>query len=607
LSTIAREHPVSQPRSTLCLNMIVKNERAVIERCLASVKSLISHWVIVDTGSSDGTQEVIRSFLREIPGQLVERPWVNFAHNRSEALDFAVGKADYLLFIDADEVLEFDADFVWPELAADAYSIETRLHGISYRRIQLVRNSGDWRYKGVLHEYITSPNRKITDRLAGVVNLPYQDGARSADAQKSRRDALTLEQALLEEPDNSRYVLYLGNSYRDARDYEAALKQYRRRADMGGDPEEVWYALYQAALMRVLLDEPWEKTLHGLLQAYASWPMRAEPLYHLSVHYRLRREYPAAELFAQQAAAIPCPEDALLVELDVYAYRIAFECAICCYWSGRHAEAVRLNNHVVSAPGVASEIFAQAIKNRRLSLEAIYRVNALAQPRVNRFRIFVPFRNPGTFFDNCIASLMGQTYQAFFVAFYDAGSDDGSHRYIPDDDPRAVQVRGQESMSIAEARHHFIMEQCQPDDIFVHVDGADWLAHDDVLATLNRLYNRYDCDLLYGQYQQADGTCGRSLPYPDEQALRDFEGAGFPHFIQTFRAGLYQGIAEQDPQYACQKDAHGRWYDAPQRDDRALMAPLLRRAGFAKVRFNDEVLYVLNTDRDADRTCVVSR
>src|SRR5882724_9077499 len=132
LSTIAREHHVSRPRSTLCLNMIVKNERAVIERCLASVKSLISHWVIVDTGSSDGTQEVIRSFLREIPGQLVERPWVNFAHNRSEALDFAVGKADYLLFIDADEVLEFDADFVWPELAADAYSIETRLHGISY-------------------------------------------------------------------------------------------------------------------------------------------------------------------------------------------------------------------------------------------------------------------------------------------------------------------------------------------------------------------------------------------------------------------------------------------------------------------------------------------
>ena len=61
--------------STLCLNMIVKDEAHVIRRCLDSVRSHLAHWTIVDTGSTDGTQEIIRSHLRDLPGELHERPW----------------------------------------------------------------------------------------------------------------------------------------------------------------------------------------------------------------------------------------------------------------------------------------------------------------------------------------------------------------------------------------------------------------------------------------------------------------------------------------------------------------------------------------------------
>lgn len=56
--------------------MIVKDESAVIERSLRSVRGLIDYWVICDTGSTDGTQALIRAALEGIPGELHEREWV---------------------------------------------------------------------------------------------------------------------------------------------------------------------------------------------------------------------------------------------------------------------------------------------------------------------------------------------------------------------------------------------------------------------------------------------------------------------------------------------------------------------------------------------------
>ena len=55
----------SSTKPTICLSMIVKDEAPVIERCLRSVKPWIDHWVIVDTGSSDGTQAMIRKFMAD--------------------------------------------------------------------------------------------------------------------------------------------------------------------------------------------------------------------------------------------------------------------------------------------------------------------------------------------------------------------------------------------------------------------------------------------------------------------------------------------------------------------------------------------------------------
>ena len=58
-----------KPRITLC--MIVKNESHIIKECLESVYKHIDYWVVSDTGSTDGTQDIIKNFFEEkkIPHQ----------------------------------------------------------------------------------------------------------------------------------------------------------------------------------------------------------------------------------------------------------------------------------------------------------------------------------------------------------------------------------------------------------------------------------------------------------------------------------------------------------------------------------------------------------
>src|SRR5690606_14474818 len=100
---------MSRPRTNICLTMIVKNEVQVLPRLFRSVKDHIDYYVIVDTGSTDDTIALIKEQMAGygIEGEVHERPWINFGVNRQQALELAVqaAKADWLLFIDADEEL----------------------------------------------------------------------------------------------------------------------------------------------------------------------------------------------------------------------------------------------------------------------------------------------------------------------------------------------------------------------------------------------------------------------------------------------------------------------------------------------------------------------
>ncbi|MFI1352955.1 glycosyltransferase [Streptomyces sp. NPDC020898] len=168
--------------------MIVKNESRVIERCLSSVRHLIDHWVICDTGSTDGTQDLIRRTLDGIPGELHEEPWVDFGHNRTGNIQRALGKADYLLTLDADHVMRQDAPL--PRLTATSYMLRYDTPGTQHRFKHLMWGDRLWRYEGVTHEYPCTDETDgpdVQENLDVLVIEDHADGGCRSD--KFERDA----------------------------------------------------------------------------------------------------------------------------------------------------------------------------------------------------------------------------------------------------------------------------------------------------------------------------------------------------------------------------------------------------------------------------------
>lgn len=333
--------------------MIVKDEAQVIERCLRSVKPWIDHWLIVDTGSSDNTSELIEKAMEGVPGEVVHRPWRNFGHNRNEALQLARDRADYLLFIDADEQLGVDEDAAWP-LGMDlpAYSLEARFSGVSYDRVSLVSTRLNWQWKGVLHEYLDAGGPVAQPRLPGFWIQVTPDGARSNDPQKFEKDAALLEAALRDEPDNARYVFYLAQSYRDAGQLERSLTTYERRVAMEGWDEEVWYSLYQVARLRELSGHPQAQIVQAYLRAFEARPQRAESLVSLATFCRTQQAWHQAYLFASDAAKRTVPSDRLFVDLASYHWRAADELALAAFYTGRHAEAAAVWRDLLKNPNL---------------------------------------------------------------------------------------------------------------------------------------------------------------------------------------------------------------------------------------------------------------
>lgn len=356
-------------RPKICLNMIVRNEAHIVHEVLDSVAPYISYWVVVDTGSDDGTQDIIRNHMAGlgIPGELHERPWRDFGHNRSEALELARGHGDYIWVMDADDLVSGTMDF--SDLTADCYAVRYG-PGTTYWRRQIFRDGLRWYYVGVLHEYADCHDPYTEARLDGDYFVESRRlGGRNLNPEKYAHDAEVLLAEVERDPDNPRSVFYLAQSYFDAGNIVEARRWYERRAEMAGFDEEVYWSLNRVGECMSRLDEPWPNVQDAHLRAWEFRPTRAEPLHQIAAHYRIDGRYQLGHLFAERAAQIPLPErDLLFLNAEVYAWRALDEQAVCASWIGRMPETFAICRRLLSRDDLPEDDRARISTNRDLGV-----------------------------------------------------------------------------------------------------------------------------------------------------------------------------------------------------------------------------------------------
>ena len=266
---------------TLCLNMIVKNESKIITRLFDSVINIIDCYCICDTGSTDNTVELIKSYFenKNIPGIIVSEPFKNFAHNRNFALKSCLNMSDYILLMDADMILQI-TNFNNENLQKfDSCYILQGNNDFYYQNLRIVKNNGLFSYIGVTHEYISTPSNNklfhITKEELFITD--YGDGGCKND--KFERDIKLLSDGIIDEPNNSeRYHFYLANSYHDTGNFEKAIETYEKRIKIGGWDQEIWYSYYRIGLCYKKLGKM-PDAIFSWMNAYNHLPIRVENLY----------------------------------------------------------------------------------------------------------------------------------------------------------------------------------------------------------------------------------------------------------------------------------------------------------------------------------------
>jgi len=324
---------------TLCLNMIVKNESKIITRLFDSVISIIDCYCICDTGSTDNTIELIYEYFQNkgITGKVVQEPFKNFCHNRNFALKACLGMSDYLLLLDADMILQVNLFNKSTLLKADSFHILQGNDAFFYQNMRIIKNNELYSYCGVTHEYINTPsdNTIISLEKKEIFITDIGDGGAKHD--KYERDIKLLLDGIKEEPNNVRYYFYLANSYHDTERFGEAINVYKKRIELGGWIEEVWYSYYRIGLCFKNMGKM-DDAIKYWMEGFNFYPNRLEGLYEIIKHYRIISKHKLAELFYNQAKNILNQNhnrnNYLFLHDEVYTSKIFYEFTTFAFYNG---------------------------------------------------------------------------------------------------------------------------------------------------------------------------------------------------------------------------------------------------------------------------------
>lgn len=361
-------------KPTICFATMCKNEEHCIKETLENVYKYIDYWVVCDTGSTDNTCKIVEDFFKEknIPGELHVDEWKGFDINKTILFNHCYKKAEYILHLDADDLLVGDFEFTSDDAGCLSYLCWCKRgdHSSTRYKVQFMFNNNyHWKFCGVAHTTIKCldcndalPDGDLTDKD---FFLNSRDtGNRSTDPEKYYKDALKLTQqffdTLINDPDhlNARSVFYTAQSYKDS----GRLKESAQ-----------WYILY-TRLPNTWFEETFESYLNlgklfermkmepnRVIEAYEKAieviPDRAEPYLEMGRYLNFIKQFERGADILSQGKKISLKEAKnkykLFVNERSYGKFFDDDLAVSYYWLGRYDEGKELLLNIIDDPDFA--------------------------------------------------------------------------------------------------------------------------------------------------------------------------------------------------------------------------------------------------------------
>ena len=348
----------------ICLMMIVKNEVETLPTLFDSVEGLISQWLIIDTGSTDGTQAVIQDRLGKIDGQLVERPWVNFGHNRTELVRMIPESCDYALLLDADQAVRLSSieeftDELSRQSSSDVYLVAVEDGDLEYSMPYLVKRGANFRYEGATHEFLTADRELQRVSFESLKVRHIGNGGSKVD--KFERDKLLLEQDLREGKNLTRNHFYLAQTLQELGELEEAKMHYLWVAQNSLWDEERYMAYLRRGRLLKADGKPFE-ALENFYSALDSCPDRVEAIFEIVKILQDQKHYALAQKLATNVSELNA-DRILFIEKWIADWGLKMESGVIAWNLGDKVEAKRIFTEILQMPGMSDSTIALAQQN----------------------------------------------------------------------------------------------------------------------------------------------------------------------------------------------------------------------------------------------------
>jgi predicted O-methyltransferase YrrM/tetratricopeptide (TPR) repeat protein len=300
------------------LVIMVKNAGAGFEQVLRNNLPVIDRWTVLDTGSTDGTQDVVRRVLEGVKkGSLYEEPFINFRESRNRSLELAGSRCKFALILDDTYWVKGPLRQFLTLVRGDQFS--TSFSGMiqsgdsEYYSNRIIKTEAGLRYMYTIHEVIQDEgNTNVVipkDQCIFVDECSTYMEERTRD--RKLRDIVLLEGMLEEDPDNPRHLYYLAQTYKCLENLEKTAEYFQKRIDFpkeGFLQEKVDACFELARLYNFALKKPWPVCKALYEQSFELEPRRPDPLYFLGIHYLMEeKDLATAFRYFKQAIGIGYP------------------------------------------------------------------------------------------------------------------------------------------------------------------------------------------------------------------------------------------------------------------------------------------------------------